>query len=160
MPSHFTVTFNGGGYTSSGVSVLLNTGLGPLNSVIGVSAANATRVVAPGSIAAIYGVNLAPGTATASPANPPLSLGGISLHIRDSLGADRLAQLFFVSPTQVNFLVPDATPEGLAALNIDDGHLPLVEGLRATVIQLLAPAFFTADGSGAGAAAANAYAAE
>jgi uncharacterized protein (TIGR03437 family) len=156
MPSHFTVTFGGGGYTSSGLSILLNNGPGPPNSVIGVSAANGTRVVAPGSIAAIYGANLAPGTAaTASPANPPVSLGGISLHVRDSLGADRLAQLFFVSPTHVNFLVPDATAEGLAALNIDDGHLPLVEGLRATVIQLLAPGFFTADGSGAGAAAAT-----
>jgi uncharacterized protein (TIGR03437 family) len=85
-----------------------------------------------------------------------VSLGGISLHVRDALGADRLAQLVFVSPTQVNFLVPDATAEGLAALNIDDGHLPFVEGLRATVIQMLAPAFFTADGSGAGVAAATA----
>jgi uncharacterized protein (TIGR03437 family) len=155
MPSHFTVTFGGGGYTSSGLSILLNNRPGPPNSVIGVSAANGTRVVAPGSIAAIYGANLAPGTATAgSPANPAVSLGGISLHVRDSLGADRLAQLFFVSPTQVNFLVPDSTADGLAALNIDDGHLPFVEGLGATVIQLLAPAFFTADGSGAAAATA------
>jgi uncharacterized protein (TIGR03437 family) len=114
-------------------------------------------VVAPGSIAAIYGTNLAPGTAAAgSLANLPVSLGGISLHVRDSLGADRLAQLFFVSPTQVNFLVPDATAEGLAALNIDDGHLPFLEGLRATVVQMLAPAFFSADGTGAGAAAATA----
>src|SRR5262249_50889771 len=122
-----------------------------------VSSANGSRVVAPGSIAAIYGANLAPGAAAAgSLANLPVSLGGISLHVRDSLGADRLAQLFFVSPTQVNFLVPDATAEGLAAVNIDDGRLPFVEDLRATVIQMLAPAFFTADGSGAGVAAATA----
>jgi hypothetical protein len=138
MPSHVTVIFGGGisgsGYTSSAVSVLLNKGPAPPNSVTAVSAANGNRVVAPGSIAAIYGANLASGTAASgSLANLPVSLGGISLHVRDSLGADRLAQLFFVSPTQVNFLVPDATAEGLAALNIDDGHLPFVEGLGATV---------------------------
>jgi uncharacterized protein (TIGR03437 family) len=159
MPSHFTVTFGGGvgssGYTSSGLSVLLNNGPGPPNSVTAVSAANGTRAVAPGSIASIYGTNLAPGPpAAASLANLPTRLGGITLHVRDSLGADRLAQLFFVSPTQVSFLVPDATAEGLAALNIDDGHLPFMEGLRATVVQMLAPAFFTADGSGTAAATA------
>jgi uncharacterized protein (TIGR03437 family) len=130
---------------------------GPANSVTAVSAANGAAVVAPGSIAVIYGVNLAPGTAAAGNlANLPVSLGGISLHVRDAFGADRLAQLFFVSPTQLNFLVPDATAEGLAALNIDDGHLPFVEGLRATTVQMLASAFFTADGTGAGAAAATA----
>jgi uncharacterized protein (TIGR03437 family) len=157
MPSHFTVIFAGGGYTSSGLSVLLNKGLALTNSVTAVSAANGTRVVAPGSIAAIYGTNLAPGTAAAgSPTSLPVSLGGITLHVRDALGADRLAQLFFVSPTQVSFLVPDATAEGLAVLSIDDGHVSFVEGLRATVIQMLAPAFFTADGTGAGTAAATA----
>jgi uncharacterized protein (TIGR03437 family) len=161
MPSHFTVIFGGvaggSGYTSSGLSILLNQGPAPPDSVTAFSAANGTRVVAPGSIATIYGTNLAPTTAAAaSLANLAVSLGGISLHVRDSFGADRLAQLFFVSPTQVNFLVPDGTAEGLAALNIDDGHLPFVEGLRATVIQTLAPAFFSADGTGAGAAAATA----
>jgi uncharacterized protein (TIGR03437 family) len=161
VPSHFTVTFGGGvgssGYTSSGLSILLNNGPGPPNSVTAVSAPNGTRVVAPGSIASIYGTNLAAGTAVAaSLANLPADLGGIRLHVRDGLGTDRLAQLLFVSPTQVNFLVPDATAEGLAALNIDDGHFPFVEGLRATVIQMLAPAFFSADGTGTGAAAATA----
>ena len=52
-------------------------------------------------------------------------------------------------------MFPDATAEGLATLNINDGHLPFVEGLRATVIQMLAPAFFSADGTGSGAAAAT-----
>ena len=113
--------------------------------------------MAPGSIASIYGTDLAPGPpAAACLANLPTHLGGISLHVRDSLGADRLAQLFFVSPTQVSFLVPDATAEGLATLNIDDGHLPFIEGLRATVVQMLAPAFFTADGTGTGVPAATA----
>jgi uncharacterized protein (TIGR03437 family) len=161
MPSHFTVTFGdgvgGSGYTSSGLSVLLNKGLGPPTSVRGVSAANGARVVAPGSIASIYGANLAPGTAAASSlANLPTILGGISLHVRDAFGTNRLAQLFYVSPTQINFLVPDATAAGLAVLNIDNGHLPFVESSRATVVQMLAPAFFSADGTGTGTAAATA----
>jgi hypothetical protein len=100
MPSHFTVIFAGSGYTSSGLSVLLNKGFAPPGSVAAVAAANGAHVVAPGSIAAIYGTNLAPDTAAAgSLGNLPVNLGGISLHVRDSLGADHLAQLFFVSPT-------------------------------------------------------------
>jgi len=159
MPSHLTVIFgagnSGSGYIASALSILLNNSPGSPRSVTAVSAANGARVVAPGSIASIYGTNLAPGaTAPGSFANLPTNLGGISLHVRDSFGADRLAQLFYVSPTQVNFLVPDATAEGLATINIDDGHLPFVEGLRATVVQMLAPSFFTADGTGTGAAAA------
>jgi uncharacterized protein (TIGR03437 family) len=157
MPSHLTVIFGLGGYTSSGLSVLLNKGSPPPGSVTAVSAANGTRVVAPGSIASIYGTDLASATVSAgSLTNLPVSLGGVSLHIRDSLGADRLAQLFFVSATQVNFLVPAGTAEGLAALNIDNGHVPFVEGLRATVVQMLAPAFFSAGETGGGAAAATA----
>jgi uncharacterized protein (TIGR03437 family) len=157
MPSHLTVIFGASGYTSSGMSVLLNNGSAPPTSVTAVSAANGTRVVSPGSIASIYGTDLAPATAAAgSLADLPVTLGGISLHVRDALGADRLAQLLFVSATQVNFLVPDRTAEGLATLNIDNGHVPFMEGLRATVIQMLAPAFFSADGTGAGAAAATA----
>lgn len=157
MPSHLTVIFGASGYTSSGLSVLLNKGLGLPHSVTAVSAANGAPLVAPGSIASIYGANLAPGVATAgSIANLPTKLGGISLHVRDAFGADRLAQLFYVSPTQINFLVPDATAEGLVAMNIDDGHVPFVEGLLATVVQMLAPSFFTADETGTGAAAATA----
>jgi uncharacterized protein (TIGR03437 family) len=158
MPSHLTGTFGAaGGFTSSGLSILLNTGAGPPGSVSAVSAANGSRVIAPGSIASIYGNNLAPSTAAAaSLGNLPPNLGGISLHVRDAFGADRLARLSFVSPTQINFLVPDGTAEGLAALNIDTGHFPFVEGQLATLVQMLAPSFFTADGSGTGVAAATA----
>jgi len=161
MPSHLTVTFGGGvgvsSYNSSGVSVLVNRGPGLPNSVTAVSAANGAPVMAPGSIASIYGANLAPSTAAAgSLANLPTDLGGIRLHVRDAFGTDRLAQLFYVSPAQVNFLVPDGTAEGLATLNIEDGLFPFAEGLRATPVQMLAPSFFTADGTGTGAAAATA----
>src|SRR5262249_31549840 len=48
------------------------------------------------------------------------------------------------------------TAEGLATLNIEDGLFPFVEGLRTTPVQMLAPSFFTADGTGTGAAAATA----
>ena len=158
MPSHLTGTFAAtGGFTSSAMSVLLNTGAGPPGSVSAVSAANGSRAIAPGSIASIYGTNLAPSTvAAASFGNLPSTLGGISLHVRDAFGADRLAQLFFVSPTQINFLVPDETAEGLAALNIDTGDFPFVEGQLATIVQMLAPAFFTEDGSTTSVAAATA----
>jgi uncharacterized protein (TIGR03437 family) len=56
----------------------------------------------------------------------------------------------------VNFLVPDGTAAGQATLNIEDALFPFVEGLRATPVQMLAPSFFTADGTGMGAASATA----
>jgi uncharacterized protein (TIGR03437 family) len=48
-----------------------------------------------------YGVNLAPATASASGPPFPTALGGISLHIGGAL-----AQLLYVSPTQINYLSP------------------------------------------------------
>src|SRR5262249_2657347 len=49
MPSRLTVTFSGGGYMSSGLSMLSHRGPAPSHSVIAVSATNGVRVVAPGS---------------------------------------------------------------------------------------------------------------
>jgi uncharacterized protein (TIGR03437 family) len=51
------------------------------------------------SLVTAYGVNLAPSTASAAGPPYPTNLGGISLHLGDSL-----AQLLYVSPTQINYL--------------------------------------------------------
>jgi uncharacterized protein (TIGR03437 family) len=82
-----------------------------------VSAASDTAIVAPESLATL----LAPTPATASSsASPPWPnrLDGISLEVRDSAGATRLAPLTFVSPTQISFQVPAGTALGEATLAV------------------------------------------
>ena len=41
--------------------------------------------------------------------NPPTTLGGTTVTVRDSAGVERLAQLDYVSPRQVNYIVPAGT---------------------------------------------------
>ena len=70
------------------------------------SAAAPNAAVTPESIASIYGTNLA---ATTQPANiqpPPTSLGGVTLTVTDSAGTALVAPLMYVSPSQINFVVP------------------------------------------------------
>jgi uncharacterized protein (TIGR03437 family) len=133
------------------LAIFLNDSPGSSHSVFGVSAASGQKLLAPESIGSIIGSNLTAGTARArDPFDPPTSLGGISLHVRDALGADRLARLALISQERINFVVPPETAEGFATLNIDDGSPGFLEGARATLIRKLAPGFFTADGSGSG----------
>jgi uncharacterized protein (TIGR03437 family) len=76
-------------------------------------------------------------------------LGTVSLSVTDAAGAVRPAPLLYVSPNQINFVVPDGTAPGLATL--------VVSGQTFTAaIQPVAPTLFSANGSGSGVAAATA----
>ena len=70
------------------------------------SAASKTAVVAPDSIASIFGANLAGQVQQAATLPLPNSLAGVTLHVKDAAGADRVAPLMYVSPTQINFRRP------------------------------------------------------
>jgi uncharacterized protein (TIGR03437 family) len=63
--------------------------------------------VAPGSLASIFGTNLASGDASATAFPLPTQLGGSSVEI-----GGVAAPLLFVSPGQINFQVPSATASG------------------------------------------------
>jgi len=83
----------------------------------------------PGSLAAAFGMNLADRTESAVTVPLPTSLAGVSVEIRpgsDGLGAPLLAPLLFVSPEQINFLVPANVPPGVSSLNVrtPDGRTP------------------------------------
>lgn len=119
-----------------------------------VSSASAMPNVAADSLATAVGSNLAPRTETGS-APYPTSLGGITLHVVDSRGADRLAALLYVSPSQINFLIPAGTAAGTAAVNIIDAAGNAAGSHMQ--IQPVAPALFTANGDGQGVVAATAY---
>jgi uncharacterized protein (TIGR03437 family) len=109
-----------------------------------VNAASFAPQVAPGSIATLFGSELANAAAGATGLPLPLTLAGASVEI-DGLPAP----LLYVSPRQINLLLP--RNGGEAAVVVRDGvrSAPLL--LR---FAFWAPGLFTLDGSGRGPAAA------
>ncbi|MFN7949977.1 MAG: FG-GAP-like repeat-containing protein [Blastocatellia bacterium] len=142
-------------YDSNTVSVLLNactassTGI----NVSLVAASYDGTALAPESIAAVFGPNLATGTQAAPGVPLPTSLLGTTVRIRDRLGAERLAPLFFVSPNQINYQIPKDTADGVATVTITSGSGAVSIG-RVNIYYLV-PGLFTADSSGRGFPAAN-----
>jgi uncharacterized protein (TIGR03437 family) len=138
-------------YTSA-VAVLLNDRPGDGFLTPGVSSADLTWPVAPGSIVSAFGVNLAPSTQAASSVySPPTTLGGIRVHVRDNSTGDRLAQLLYVSPTQINYVMPSSDPYPWVGIEIV-GTTYVPKGI-AVPVEAIAPGFYSA---GAGLAAASA----
>jgi uncharacterized protein (TIGR03437 family) len=143
------IFINGGGICAEcgayTLSVLLNNSPGFPNSVQGYSAASGASLLAPASIGSIY-ANLAYATASAAGTALPTKLAGISLRVRDSTDAVRLAPLYYVSPYQINFVVPADTATGPVTLTVDDGLRPLKESANATIVNDVSPGFFTSNG--------------
>jgi uncharacterized protein (TIGR03437 family) len=105
------------------------------------------------SIASAFGVDLATEAAGAVSTPLPETLAGTRVQVTDSKGVTRAASLFFVSPTQVNYLLPSGMAEGLASVTITNRN-----GLasRGNVqINAVAPSVFSADSTGKGVAAAD-----
>ena len=76
------------------------------------------RALAPDEFATIEGVNLAGSTATASSTPLPISLANDTVTILDSTGATLAAPLVYVSPQQINFLVPAQAQFGPATITV------------------------------------------
>jgi uncharacterized protein (TIGR03437 family) len=142
----------------AGVDYILPYWMGRYYGVIGgdgvQSAAAPISTVAPNSAASIFGSNLASSTAQSSNQPPPTSLGGITATVTDANGTTRSAQLYYVSPTQINLVVPDGTAPGSATFNVMNGGSS-TQSFQAPV-QSVAPALFSMNGQGTGVAAATA----
>ena len=136
------------------VSILFNNSPGSAGSVTAAPTVGVASTIAPASLASIYGSGLASQTAAAT-GMWPTERGGIRLHVRDSALTYRLAQLVYVSPAQINFLVPAGTALGWATLTINNGTA-FQQGARATLVTAISPGFFTVDGRATGVAAATA----
>ncbi len=141
-----------GGGDGTQLSILIGNASAMDSSVNAVSAATYAGTVAPGSIATLFGKDLAATTASASGLELPVILGNTRVRVRDEAGVERLAGLIYVSPSQINFLMPSFTAvgpnfalSGYAIFNVDNGAALHVEGARSTLVQTLAPGFFTAD---------------
>ncbi len=125
--------------------------------VAAVSAASYETTLAPDSIGAAFGVNLAASVAVGGDTDPntpgvqlPTTLGGTRVEI-----AGRAAGLFFVSAAQINFLVPSDAPTGVQPLRVTTNNAGGSAVLTSTVtINATAPAIFTANANGSGAPSA------
>jgi uncharacterized protein (TIGR03437 family) len=124
---------------------------GPVTILNGASFGNepsTTKAVAPDSIAIARGNNLA-NTTKQTQRQPdgtfPTNVNGTTVTVND-----RAAQIFFISPTQVNFLVPPQTEIGTADVVVNNpDNFPS----RGSVTTLrVAPGIFTKSGDGTGTA--------
>ncbi len=122
--------------------------------VANVSAASyVLGTVAAESIVSGFGANLSTATVVANALPLPETLGGVTVMVKDVLGVERIAPLFFVSPTQINYQVPVGTAIGEAAVTIKQNGNPVGAGLLQ--IAPVAPGLFTANASGRGFPAAS-----
>lgn len=120
-----------------------------------VSAASFEPVpVAPGSIVAAFGSQLASQVVIATDADPnipgvqlPTTLGGTTVEVNG-----RKAGLFFVSPSQINYVIPSATESGSANVVVTAGTTTSNGTVQ---VARVAPAIFTANSTGRGVPAAS-----
>jgi uncharacterized protein (TIGR03437 family) len=122
-----------------------NTTSGPW--IANVSNADGGYRLAPESIAVAYGQNLASGIAFASGPSLPATLGGVTVTVKDSAGVSRPAGLYYVSPGQIDYLMPAGMAAGVATVTV--GNTASV-----ALIGSVAPGLFSANGTGKGVAAA------
>jgi uncharacterized protein (TIGR03437 family) len=124
----------------------------PARAATSVSAASFSRTgLAPEAIASAFGTNLATTTQAATTQPLPTTLAGTRVLIRDAAGVDRLAPLFFVSPGQINYQMPQGTALGAAVVTIGGGGSA---SIGAEQIAAVAPGLFAANANGQGVAAA------
>jgi len=117
-----------------------------------VNAARFTPNVAAESIVSAFGSSLATAPASAASNPLPTSLGGTQVKLRDSSGVERLAPLFFVSPTQINYQIAPGVVNGNTGVTITGGDGSVSTG--SMTVESVAPGVFTMNANGQGVAAA------
>ena len=111
------------------------------------NSANGRSQVAPGSLASLYGQNLAFVNRSANSPTLPPTLGGASVTITDSAGVARAAPLMYVSPSLANVLIPDGTAAGTATVSLGGA-------VARTMVSTVAPGVYTMNGTSVAAATA------
>ncbi len=159
-----TTDFNGDGLadlavltSGEGRNTSVSVVLGQCNfpgtkAMISVSAASYHRLnLASEMIIAAFGAGLSTETASAVSLPLPTQLAGTQIMVKDRTGSERAASLFFVSPGQINYLLPSGLAPGMATITVTNN-----KGLAAsetTLISPVAPGLFTANATGQGVAA-------
>ncbi len=112
-----------------------------------------TQPVAAESLVSVFGANLATRDQVVTQLPLPTELAGTSVKVRDSLGVERLASLFYVGKLQVNYQIPAGTAAGYAIVTITNGNGEIFTS--AVNITNVTPGLFTANQNGSGPAAAS-----
>ena len=116
------------------------------------SADGVITTLAAEAIASGYGPNLATTVQQATTLPLPTNIAGTSITVKDAGGVVRQAELFFVSPTQVNYQVPPGVAAGTASVTVLVNGDPVATGTAQ--IKPVAPGIYSATGTGQGPAAA------
>jgi uncharacterized protein (TIGR03437 family) len=111
----------------------------------------AGEVFAPESIVSGFGTGLAGQSAGATTLPLPTELDGVSVTVTDSASVGRSAPLFFVSPQQINYVIPAGTAAGPATVIVARNGVQVGQGI--VQIGPISPALFTAASTGTGVAA-------
>ncbi len=116
--------------------------LSPLGVVNAASSAPPGNPISPGEFVTLYGTGLAKSNQTAAPPYPP-SLNGVSVSINN-----KPVPLYFVSPGQLNVLVPFATTGPTATIVVQNNG---VNSNTVTVpVAATSPGIYSLDQSGSG----------
>ena len=127
----------------------IGTGRGRVLNAVTVSAASFTPTLAANGIASAFSESFGNETAPAENLPLPTNLANVSVYVTDSNKVERVAPLFYVSPTQINYLIPEAAAAGEAKVVVAYKGEVVSSGTMA--IAEMAPALFTANSDGQGA---------
>jgi uncharacterized protein (TIGR03437 family) len=147
-PGAFQPTF--GGYFD-GLIIKIAAIMSPHVSCASAASFNGLEL-APDSIVAAFGTDLATATQAATMTPLPIELAGTSVKVKDRAAAESSVQLFYVSPGQINFLLPAGLVEGAATVTVINSDGFISSGV--IEIRNTAPGLFTANANGQGVAAA------
>lgn len=104
------------------------------------------QTLSPEQIVAAFGSGLATKTEYAQSIPLPTKLGDITINVKDSAGVEQSSQLFAISPTQINYLLPAGTAFGNAQVLIhNNGVLVSTEDIKVSAV---APGIFTGNMTG------------
>jgi uncharacterized protein (TIGR03437 family) len=119
-----------------------------------VSAASfALGPVAPDSLVSAFGMNLAVAAASAGAGPLPVTLSGTKVSVQDAARETLPASLLYVSPQQVNFLVPAGASSGSGSVTITSQSDTSTVSLSAPIeIRRVSPALFALNSDGLAAA--------
>lgn len=146
--AEMAMVVNWGGFVNTGGACRIST---PTFSAVS-AASFAGPNLAADSIATAFGEQLVPITVESMATPLPTSISGFSIEVADRNGAKRSAPLSYISPTQLNFVVPPGTATGAATLSILSGEV--VRSTAKVQIESVAPAVFTQNRDGKGVPAA------
>ncbi len=142
--------------TLNGAADVFISKIGEAGNSVAVTSVSAASFLGPQlaseSIVSAFGTNLAANLEVANTTPLPTTLAGTTVTIRDINDTERLAPLFFVSPTQINYQITPGTPAGPATITITNSTGQISRG--SVQVVTTAPGMFSADASGKGFASA------